>query len=1099
MRKSTLIICVLLFNLLKLQAQRELQNPLIDSKETIAKGVALHDKGKYKEALAEYLKVPRSDTSYADVLHEIILSYYKDSNFVEAEKYGNIALSMYPYRNTEWYNLLADLYDDTQRSDLALKAYDTIIAQNPYSYTTYFNKGITLVRQLKYDEATVNFQKCVMLDPYYASAHYFLGQLALLKGNLVQAMMSFTTSLIVAPENRYANNTISLLNSIAEINTTITEDLQKYKAGKEDNFEDVQDIITSKAALDKSYKLKASLEDPIVRQLQVVLEKLEYNANDKGFWMQYYVPMFKTTWNNNQFEPMIFYAFSGLDIKNIKEYNQKEKKKIEAFSSSAVEYLSAIRESQELTVSKRPNAPQRLYVKDYIVNGKGAYAKNAKNEEVLAGPWEFYYSTGRLKSKGTFDSEGRRTGEWNYYYENGGLKETTNYTADLADGKSLVWYSNGLLYSETTYKDDKTEGIETIYFFNGRISSAINYKAGKKEGLAKYYSSNGYLSTVDHYSSDKQEGTETMYYPSGKTASVVNYVNNLPDGPYKEYFDNGKLEAEGNYVDGKKSGVWNTFLIDGKPDRVENYVKGEPEGENISYYPNGKMKSRHFFKKGSLDGKSEDFDDDGILYSETIFERGHLRDVKFYDKKGTLISNNNSRTGDAAVSFYNPDGIKLNQGYYTKDGLAEGKFTYYFKNGQVSAECFYKNDLLEGKKTWYYSNNKISEEGSYKNGKANGYFINYYVNGQVSDEGWYIDDQRQGTFIYYDLLGNITSKIYYLNDNVYGISEYYRPGGKPDNDEYYDNGWFNKIVEFDSTGKKMITSELNKGEGKVHFNHMNGSSFFESNYKFYKLNGPYTVTNADGSKASTTYYKNAKADSIYTAWYPSGKIRVQGKYNNGEKTGAWKYYYFNGKPYETEHYTNDKLDGFDTLYNEFGNIDKIYNFKNGLSDGETRYFGEKGEVMLVFYYKDDNIKGYSYEDKNGKLLPMIPIEKGSGTVDSYYKNGVKSAHIVFKEGAIDGERILYYITGREATHSSRISDLENGLKKIYYPDGKIMKEENYYYGQPHGSFKYYNEDGSLIYDINYYLGSLHGECKYYTSGKLSQTYIYYYGELEGRK
>ena len=59
MRKSTLIIFALLFCLFKLQAQRELQNPLVDSKEIIAKGVALHDKGKYKEAIAEYLKVPR--------------------------------------------------------------------------------------------------------------------------------------------------------------------------------------------------------------------------------------------------------------------------------------------------------------------------------------------------------------------------------------------------------------------------------------------------------------------------------------------------------------------------------------------------------------------------------------------------------------------------------------------------------------------------------------------------------------------------------------------------------------------------------------------------------------------------------------------------------------------------------------------------------------------------------------------------------------------------------------------------------------------------------------------------------------------------------
>ena len=895
MRKYILIAFLSFIFLSKLQAQRELLNPLIDSKEVIAKGIALHDDGKYKEAIAEYIKVPQSDTGYADVLHELILSYYKDSNFVEAERLANIGLSRFPDKSIDWYHLLANVYDDTQRSDLALKAYDTILAQNPYSYITYFNKGITLVRQSKYDDAAINFQQCIMLDPYYASAHYFLGQLALAKGNLVQAMMSFTTSLIVSPENRYSKNAISILNSIAEINTGITDNLKNYKPGKEDNFEDVQDILTSKASLDKSYKLKADLEDPIVRQLQVVIEKLEYSPNDKGFWMQYYVSLFKSIWKDNQFEPMIFYAFSGLDIKNIKEYNQKEKKKVEAFSTEAVKYLNAIRESQELMVNKRPITRQQFYIKDYIVSGKGAYTKNSKNEDVVSGPWEFYYSNGRLKSKGNFGDEGKRNGEWNYYYENGSPKETTDYSNDMASGKSRVWFDNGLLYSVSTFLNDKKEGEETKYYFNGRLSSVINYKDDNKEGMAKYYNVNGYLSTVANYKNDKEEGQEIVYYSNGKTSSVANYVNDLPDGEYKEYFDNGKLEMEGSFSVGKRTGVWTTYFIDGKTAKVENYNKGDYDGEIISYYTNGKVESKHIFKKGEIDGTSQDFDDDGTLYSETIFEKGRLRDIKFLDKKGSIISNTTSRKGDATISFYDPNGIKVSEGSYTKDGQADGKFIYYFKNGKISAEASYKNDLLNGKKTWYYPDTKIKEEGNYKNGKADGYFINYYENGQVSDEGWYVNDDRQGTFIYYDLLGNITSKIYYLNDEVHGISEYYYPGGKPDNNQHYDNGWFNKIEEFDSTGKISITSELNKGEGKVRFNHFNGKAYFESEYKYYKRNGVYTVTNGDGSKRILSFYKNGERDSVYTAWYPNGKTEVEGKYTDDKKTGAWTYYYFNGQ------------------------------------------------------------------------------------------------------------------------------------------------------------------------------------------------------------
>ncbi|MEO8413020.1 MAG: tetratricopeptide repeat protein [Ginsengibacter sp.] len=1099
MRKSFLLTLLLLISVVKLNAQKELSNPLIDSKDAIAKGVELHDAGKYTAAIAEYLKVAPSDTNYASVLHELILSYYKDSNFVEAERYGNLALALYPHKSGEWYNLLADVYDDTKRSDLALKVYDTILLHNPFNYLAYFNKGISLYRQLRYDEAMVNFQQCIILNPYYSSAHYFLGQLALMKGNMIQALLCFTTDLLVAPENHYQKNTINFLNTVAEVNTTATEYLQKYKPGKEDNFDDIQDILVSKVALDKKYKLKADLEDQIVRQLQVVMEKLEYNANDKGFWMQYYVPLYKNLWDNHYFEPMVFYAFSGLDIKKIKEYNQKEKKKIEAFSNAAVAYLNDVRESHELLFNKRETAHPKYYIKDNIVNGRGSYGKNAKNEAVVTGPWQFFYENGTLKSTGDFDSEGMRNSEWLYYYENGTLKESTFYSHDVANGKSLVFYDNGLPYTTTTYSHDEIEGVQTSYFFSGKLLSIINYKAGVKEGRAAYYNVKGYLATLTGYINGQQDGEQTIYYPNGKISSVVKYAKGNPVGEYNEYFDNGKLKIRGDFTEGKKTGIWNSYFIDGKPDLAENYNNGELDGEWVSYFTNGKIASKRFFRKGDIDGKKEDFDDDGIEYNETIFEKGRLKDIKFFDKKGAVVSNTTSRKGNVAVTFYGPGGVKVSEGNYSKDGLAEGKFTYYYKNGEISADGSYKNDLQEGKKLWYYANKKISEEGNYKNDKADGYFINYYNNGKASDEGWYVDDQRQGTFINYDLAGNITHKIYYLDDRVHGISEYYKPSGKLEHKEYYDNGWFNKVEQYDSTGKITVTSTLNKGEGKVRFNHWNGKPYIESNYTFYELNGVYKVTNGDGSNNRLCYYKDGDLDSVYTSWYPNGKIHIEGKYAHGTKTGTWQYYYYNGQLSESEQYVDGKLDGRDVSYDEHGGTNREYVFKKGQLNGETTYYGDSGHIVLVFYYKDDNILGYSYEDITGKLMPIIPLVNGSGAVDSYYKNGNKSAHMVFNEGLIEGGRMLYSTSGKEQVVGSRVNGLENGSKMIYYPSGKIMKEENYYYGEQHGSFKYYNEDGTLIYNENYYLGSLQGDCKYYTDGRLSQTYTYDNGVLESKK
>src|SRR4051812_6860540 len=103
MRRYLLSICMLfVIAVSHVQAQRELKNPLLDSKQVIQKGVELNDAGKYKEAVAEFLKVPPSDTGYSSALHEIILSYYNDSNYTAAERYGKIALDLYPDQYAEW-------------------------------------------------------------------------------------------------------------------------------------------------------------------------------------------------------------------------------------------------------------------------------------------------------------------------------------------------------------------------------------------------------------------------------------------------------------------------------------------------------------------------------------------------------------------------------------------------------------------------------------------------------------------------------------------------------------------------------------------------------------------------------------------------------------------------------------------------------------------------------------------------------------------------------------------------------------------------------------------------------------------------------------
>jgi antitoxin component YwqK of YwqJK toxin-antitoxin module len=205
------------------------------------------------------------------------------------------------------------------------------------------------------------------------------------------------------------------------------------------------------------------------------------------------------------------------------------------------------------------------------------------------------------------------------------------------------------------------------------------------------------------------------------------------------------------------------------------------------------------------------------------------------------------------------------------------------------------------------------------------------------------------------------------------------------------------------------------------------------------------------------------------------------------------------KVQSTENYVDGKLDGKRIYYNEDGSKEKEMTLKKGNLDGEVKIFSDNNQLAVVLYYKKDVLTGYSYEDKNGALVPVIALPKGQGAVVGYFKNGNKSISLHFNESIEEGDRTFYYTNGKERLVGKRINGEDAGVKKLFYPDGKLMKEENYVDGEMHGPARYYTAAGNPVYDVNYYNGYLHGDCKYYETGKPVSTLVYYYGALEAKK
>jgi tetratricopeptide (TPR) repeat protein len=124
-------------------------NPLINSAEYIKKGIGLHDEGKYKEAIAAYSKIDRSDTNYYQALYEMAYSLSADSQLTEALKVCEAGLAK---NNAYWpqlFTLYGNLLDDAGQPEKALRVYDSAIALYPAYTSLLLNKGTTYLIQKK--------------------------------------------------------------------------------------------------------------------------------------------------------------------------------------------------------------------------------------------------------------------------------------------------------------------------------------------------------------------------------------------------------------------------------------------------------------------------------------------------------------------------------------------------------------------------------------------------------------------------------------------------------------------------------------------------------------------------------------------------------------------------------------------------------------------------------------------------------------------------------------------------------------------------------------------------------------------------------------
>jgi len=330
------------------------KDPPILSAELAQAGDDLLDSGDYKKALSFFDQIDRNDSNYTRSLYGRALCYQADSQYKKAIEYCEEALKQDKANLRPMiYNAYANMLGDVGETEKSLATFDEAIKKYPAYSKLYFNKGIELFYKDRYAEAESVFRETLMVNPYEYSAHYYLGLSAIRQGKIVPAFLSFVGYLLINPGGKYEKQCVNILASMASAKDEILEYKNKRTSDGNENFSLTEEILLSKIALEKEYKLAVSLDDPIFRQIQVVCEKLEYKEDDPDFWMQYYVPYYKKLFSENKFEPFVYWSFENVKLKEIQDYNKKNKKIIERFVTETAAYFDQIRSTRVLPFTKR--------------------------------------------------------------------------------------------------------------------------------------------------------------------------------------------------------------------------------------------------------------------------------------------------------------------------------------------------------------------------------------------------------------------------------------------------------------------------------------------------------------------------------------------------------------------------------------------------------------------------------------------------------------------------------------------------------------------------------------------------------------------------
>lgn len=136
---------------------------------------------------------------------------------------------------------------------------------------------------------------------------------------------------------------------------------------------------------------------------------------------------------------------------------------------------------------------------------------------------------------------------------------------------------------------------------------------------------------------------------------------------------------------------------------------------------------------------------------------------------------------------------------------------------------------------------------------------------------------------------------------------------------------------------------------------------------------------------------------------------------------------------------------------------------DGLKEGVFNKSTSKGVKLEEAHYKNGKLDGQRilfYPDGDTLIIETYQEDLFDGTYKSFYPNGQLKLTCTYQNNNIEGKLWQYYDSGQLKEEVLFEANAENGPFKEYHPNGQLSVEGSYKEGdKEHGPLKFYDEQG----------------------------------------